>query len=76
MQLMSSYDKQLSWLDLINIISIILQIEGYEQNLKQTSNDELFSELQKQNAEYLDKIIDNQNKIIEMLLDVKGKLTN
>lgn len=73
---MSSYDKQLSWLDLINIISIILQIEGYEQNLKQTSNDELFSELQKQNAEYLDKIIDNQNKIIEMLLDVKGKLTN
>ena len=73
---MSSYDKQLSWLDLINIISIILQIEGYEQNLKQTSNDELFSELQKQNAEYLDKIIDNQNKITEVLLDVKGKLTN
>lgn len=73
---MSNYDKQLSWLDLINIISIILQIEGYEQNLKQTSNDELFSELQKQNAEYLDKIIENQNRIIEMLLDVKGKLTN
>lgn len=73
---MSNYNEQLSFLDLINVLSMILQIESYEQNLKQTSNDELFRELQKQNVEYLDKIIENQNKIIDMLLDVSSKLTN
>lgn len=73
---MSDISKQLSWLDLINVLSIILQVEGYEQNLKQTSNDELFNELQTQNRKYLDKIIENQNAIIDMLLDIRNKLTN
>lgn len=73
---MSNQNEQLSFLDLLNVLSIILQIEGYEENLKQTSNDELLNELNKQNREYLDRIIDNQNRMIDLLLDIKSKLTN
>jgi hypothetical protein len=73
---MSDNSKQLSWLDLLNVLSMILQVESYEQNLKQTSNDDLLNELQKQDQEYLDKILDNQNKIINLLNDIVSKLTN
>lgn len=71
-----SDNKQLSWLDLLTVLSMILQVESYEQNLKQTSNDDLLNELQKQDQEYLDKILDNQNKIINLLNDIVSKLTN
>lgn len=73
---MSGNSKQLSWLDLLNVLSMILQVESYEQNLKQTSNDDLLNELQKQDQEYLNKILDNQNKIINLLNDIASKLTN
>lgn len=73
---MSDNSKQLSWLDLLNVLSMILQVESYEQNLKQTSNDDLLNELQKQDQEYLNKILDNQNKIINLLNDIASKLTN
>lgn len=71
-----SDNKQLSWLDLLTVLSMILQVESYEQNLKQTSNDDLLNELQKQDQEYLDKILDNQNKVINLLNDIASKLTN
>lgn len=71
-----SDNKQLSWLDLLAVLSMILQVESYEQNLKQTSNDDLLNELQKQDQEYLDKILDNQDKIINLLNDIASKLTN
>lgn len=73
---MSDNSKQLSWLDLLTVLSMILQVESYEQNLKQTSNDDLLNELQRQNQEYLDKILDNQNKMINLLNDIVSKLTN
>lgn len=71
-----SDNKQLSWLDLLAVLSMILQVESYEQNLKQISNDDLLNELQKQDQEYLDKILDNQDKIINLLNDIASKLTN
>lgn len=73
---MSDNSKQLSWLDLLTVLSMILQVESYEQNLKQTSNDDLLNELQKQDQEYLGKILDNQSKIINLLNDIVSKLTN
>lgn len=73
---MSDNSKQLSWLDLLNVLSMILQVESYEQNLRQTSNDDLLNELQKQDQEYLGKILDNQNKIINLLNDIVSKLTD
>lgn len=61
----------LSGLDALTIFSVILQIMGYQQNLEQTTNDALLSELQRQDSEYLDRIIENQNRILELLQDGK-----
>ena len=61
--------NNLSGLDALTVFSVILQIMGYQQNLEQTTNDALLSELQRQDSEYLDRIIENQNKILELLQD-------
>lgn len=59
----------LSVLDMLTVFSVILQMMGYEQDQKQTSNDDLLRELQRRDREYLDLIIENQNKILEKLAD-------
>lgn len=56
-----------SFLDMLNVFSVILQMIGYDQDQKQTSNDDLLRALQRQDREYLEKIISNQNKILEIL---------
>ena len=40
---------------------------GYQNDISQSSNDDLMRELHRQDKEYLDKIIENQNKILEKL---------
>lgn len=64
---MDSQNNSLSFLDMLTIFSVMLQTVGYEQDQRQTSNDVLLKELQKQNILYLDKIIENQHKILEKL---------
>ena len=44
-----------------------LQVFDVLLNLNQISNDTIFQELQKQNKEYLEKIIKQNNEIIELL---------
>lgn len=56
-----------SFLDMLNVFSVILQMIGYDKDQKQTSNDDLLRALQRQDREYLDKIISNQNQILEIL---------
>lgn len=56
-----------SFLDMLNVFSVILQMIGYYQDQKQTSNDDLLRALQRQDREYLEKIISNQNQILEIL---------
>lgn len=46
-----------------------LQVFDLLLNINQVSNDVLLKELQKQNKEYLEKIIEQNNKIIELLKD-------
>lgn len=62
--------NNLDFLDLLTILSVMLQIMGYQNDMSQSSNDDLMSELQKQNKAYLEKIIQNQNKILEKLADL------
>ena len=64
---MGKMDNNLSFLDFLTIFSVGLQVSGYQQNLKQASTDDLMRELQKQDREYLEKIIENQTKILELL---------
>ena len=62
--------NNLDFLDVLTILSVMLQIMGYQNDMSQSSNDDLMRELQRQDKSYLEKIIDNQNKILEKLADL------
>ena len=67
---MNGNGNNLDFLDVLTILSVALQIMGYQNDMSQSSNDDLMRELQRQNKAYLDKIVENQNKIIEKLADL------
>lgn len=75
-------NRDLDFLDLISLVSFYISIKNYQENLKQTSNNELLKELQKQddimNNQIIDKlkIIENQNnQILDFLKgENNGKL--
>ena len=54
--------NNLDFLDVLTILSVMLQIMGYQNDMSQSSNDDLMKELQRQDKAYLEKIIENQNK--------------
>ena len=62
-------DNNLTALDMLNLFGIFLQAMNYESDLSQASNADIAKHLQEQDKKYLDKIIENQNKIISMLED-------
>ena len=62
--------NNLDFLDVLTILSVMLQIMGYQNDMSQSSNDDLMRELQRQDKAYLEKIIENQNKILEKLADL------
>jgi hypothetical protein len=45
----------------------LYSIDEYGKNAKQLSNDDIMAELQRQDGQYLETIIGNQNKIMSML---------
>lgn len=67
--------NNLSFLDFLTIFSVGLQVSGYEQNLKQASTDDLMRELQKQDRDYLERIIDNQKEIMSILSRIKEDMS-
>ena len=67
---MNGNGNNLDFLDVLTILSVILRIMGYQNDMSQSSNDDLMRELQRQDKAYLDKIIENQNKILEKLADL------
>ena len=62
--------NNLDFLDALTILSVVLQIMGYQNDLSQSSNDDLMKELQRQDKAYLEKIIENENKILSILKDI------
>ena len=62
--------NNLNFLDVLTILSVMLQIMGHQNDMSQSSNDDLMRELQRQDKAYLEKIIENQNKILEKLADL------
>ena len=64
---MNSNGNGFEFLDLLTILSLVLQIMGYQNDISQSSNDDLMRELQRQNKEYLDKILETQKEILEKL---------
>lgn len=61
--------SDMSALDLLNMFGVFLQAMNYQSDLSQASNADIAKHLQEQDRKYLDKIIENQNKIISMLED-------
>ena len=62
--------NNLDFIDMLTILSVMLQIMGYQNDMSQSSNDDLMKELQRQDKAYLEKIIENQNKILGKLADL------
>ena len=68
-------DNNFETLDILSIISFMISILNYQENLKQTSNNELLKELQKQDEIMTNEIIDRlqtiekQNKKILNILE-------
>jgi len=56
-----------NFFDMLAIFSVALQIAVFEQTQRQASTDDLMRELQKQDREYFERIIANQEKILEKL---------
>ena len=59
-----------NFFDLFALFSVALQMAVYEQTQRQASTDDLMRELQKQDMEYFEKIIENQNRILEKLAEL------
>lgn len=64
---MGQDDRGLEFLDLLAIISFVMQVNNYRELRAQASTDDIFTELQKQDREYLSRILENQKKILEKL---------
>lgn len=67
---MDNQSNNLSFFDMLTLFSVMLQIQNYQTDLKSASNDDLMAELQKQDKAYFEKIIENQNRILEKLADL------
>ena len=67
---MNNNVNNLDFIDMLTILSVMLQIMGYRNDMSQSSNDDLMRELQRQDKAYLEKIIENENKILEKLADL------
>ena len=59
--------NQFGLIDILTIMSLMLQINDHDRDVKQLSNDALMKELQRQDREYLDRILENQEKILEKM---------
>lgn len=61
-------------LDLLSILSIILQLQVMEEQKYQSDNDDIMQELQKQNERFLKQIIGNQKLILKKLNKLTEKV--
>lgn len=64
---MAPENRGLEFLDVIAIVSFVMQMENYRELKAQASTDDIFAELQKQDNKYLARILENQEKILEKL---------
>lgn len=65
-----------TFLDILTIFSVVLQVVGYQNDIKQFSNDDLMSELRKQNKEYFEALIANQKEILSILKDLSSVMSD
>lgn len=64
---MDTRNNNLSFIDILTVFSLMLQMQNYQADLRSASNDDLMKELQRQDREYFEQIIENQNRILSIL---------
>lgn len=64
---MNPESNNLEFLDVLAIVSFVMQVANYRELRSQASMDDIFSELQKQDREYLSRILRNQEIILNKL---------
>lgn len=67
---MDQNDRSLEFLDLLALVSFAMQFSNYKELKSQASTDDIFSELQKQDNEYLARILKNQETILDKLAEL------
>ena len=60
-------DRGFEFFDMLAVVSFAMQLANYRELKSQASTDDIFAELQKQDREYLSRILENQEKILEKL---------
>ena len=63
-------DRGFEFLDILAIVSFAMQLANYRELKSQASTDDIFSELQRQDNEYLARILENQEKILNKLSEL------
>lgn len=63
-------DRGFEFLDMLVIVSFAMQLANYRELKSQASTDDIFSELQRQDNEYLARILENQEKILNKLSEL------
>lgn len=72
---MKSYQKkELDFLDVLSILSFILQLQNNQELQKQSSNDDIMQELDIQDNKFFQTIINQNNEIIELNKKILEKL--
>ena len=64
---MDPNNRGLEFLDVLSIVSFAIQIANLRELKSQASTDDIFTELQRQDNEYLSQILKNQGLILEKL---------
>lgn len=67
---MSPDDRGFEFLDMLAVVSFAMQLANYRELKSQASTDDIFSELQRQDNEYLARILENQEKILNKLSEL------
>lgn len=64
---MNPNNQGFEFLDVLAVVSFAMQLANYRELKSQASTDDIFSELQRQDNEYLARILENQEKILDKL---------
>ena len=67
-------EKSLDFLDILAIVSFILQLQNNQELQKQSSNDDIMQELNMQDNKFFQTIISQNNQIIDLNKKILEKL--
>lgn len=68
-------EQSFDLLDILAISSLILQLVDHNRTTRQMGNNDIMRGLQRQNKDYLKRILENQKEILSILSDMKSNMS-